>query len=79
MKGKVISAARVPKKVTHSVQLIDDHEEQENNESVHRHVIIGARASTNYYSFLKPLEPLSPLPEISIEKENLDTITCCSI
>ncbi|HHT0592809.1 TPA: hypothetical protein ACTXXA_000999 [Legionella anisa] len=79
LKGKVISAARLPKKVAHSEQLIDDHEELENKESVHRHVIIGARASTNYYSFLKPLEPPSPLPEISIDKENLDTIISCSM
>ncbi|QLZ67448.1 hypothetical protein FOLKNPGA_00213 [Legionella sp. PC1000] len=79
LEGKVISAARVPQKKPQPEQLIDEHESQEHNESVHERVNIGARVSTNYYSFLKPLAPPDPLPAILIEEENFDTITCCSI
>jgi hypothetical protein len=77
--GKVISAARVSKKIEQSEQLIDDHEQQENNDSVPRRVVIGARVSTNYYSFLKPPESPAALPVIADEDEHLENASCCFI
>lgn len=79
LRRKIISAARAPKKVVQSEQLFDVHEKLKNNELVHERVEIGARVSTNYYSFLKLPESPAALPEVVVEDEYLENASCCII
>ncbi|PWY56639.1 hypothetical protein DGG96_05820 [Legionella qingyii] len=76
LKRKIISAARLAKRVTQAEQAVDAHDELLIDGSVHERTVIDIRTSGSYYSFLKPQEPADLLPKISLEQEPIDQ-SCC--
>ena len=81
LKGKIISTAKLSKKVVPSDQCIGVHEPLDNNRlsniEVHGRITLDTKISTNYFSFLKPPNPSGGFSKISIEEETLDKGSCC--
>lgn len=75
LKRKIISAARLAKRVTQAEQYVDAHELLIDG-SVHERTVIDIRTSSSYYSFLKPQEPSDLFSNTSLDQEKIDQ-SCC--
>lgn len=75
LKRKIISAARLAKRVTQAEQYVDAHELLIDG-SVHERTVIDIRTSSSYYSFLKPQEPSDLFSNTSLDQEKIDP-SCC--